>query len=452
MRLSNRGAGLTTFALVGFLIASMIVFSLVALPELLPALVPSLRSGTIEVQVTSTSGAMAPPWLLFLEVTVESIEVHRTGVGEGAWVSVLEGSKTLELLNIGTTSVSLGETIVGVGEYNVVKVGLGPPMANIRGVNVTLKSPAQDLKVATNFMITERKHVTLFLDLSYETDVILFSQRFDPYITVTAGGAWKTPSGTGVNLKPIASFGPETHGAGESDNFTFTIQPGSEIQNYLLHTKGGSAPEDTFDVDIAETGEFWYGLSGDLWFLGGNLTAGTYNVTTYVSDTAAAPITFSVSLFHIPRMPTDLSEAVFSGLDPATRPPTLGLNEFAVYFDDAGLYDVGLGLGDGDYEFLMNNNPIGVVTNNRTVTLHLDQGLHTFQVLGDFSGAGRDTSWIVSIVPVPAPPEIALSREAMIATALLVLAAVLLVIDFTRRRFGRRKSDDNKPTTEFVVY
>jgi hypothetical protein len=435
-------AGLTTFALAGLLIASVVVFSLVALPELLPAFVPALRSGTLDINVISTSGATAPNELLGLSLTINSLDLHRTGVGEGDWVPFLTAPKLLQPLNIGANETSLGEVSLPVGEYNLVRVSLGPTVAIIRGINFTLKGPSQDLKISTNFMISQKKHSTLVMDLSFDPGAMILARRFDPYFTVTVSGPSITPPVQMPHLTPIASIGPETLNASQSDSFNLTIQPGSEVENYLLHAKGGFGLDDTFDVDNFESGEFWYGISGDAWFLGGNLTSGTYNITVRVSDSAADPVTFEVGVYRIPAVPTEFPALVFSGLDPSTRPATLAIDEIAVSVDKSGLFDLGLGVTSGDYEFLVDNNPAAAVLNNRTVTVQLDAGVHTFQISGDLSGSGNDTVWTVSIVPLPNTPDIVLSNEALIATALVVAAVILLIIDLVRRRVASRGSRD----------
>ena len=94
------------------------------------------------------------------------------------------------------------------------------------------------------------------------------------------------------------------------------------------------------------------------------------------------------------------------------------MNEFALYLDKPGMYDFYLGAKEGDYEFLVDNNPASVASGDHMVTLELQSGLHTFQIFTGFSGSGRDTSWSVGIVPV-AEFSRALSREATLATWLL---------------------------------
>jgi hypothetical protein len=416
-----------TFASAGFLIASILIFSLVALPELFPSVYPQLRYGTVGIRVISTSGELVQPQVLSMEVTVSSIAVHRVGVGEGAWITVVDKATQLDPVEISSTPVTLKEAKIPIGDYNLLRMSFGEATATIGNANVTLKSPTQELKISTAFTVSEGKHSSLVIDMSFNEPEVILGDRFDPYVTVTVEQPGHAPLSTIASLKPVASFGPRTLSPGESESSTFAIEPGSDIQNYLVHAVGGSGVENTFELEIVETGEFWYELTGDLWFLGGNLTAGSYHMNVHASDAAVEDVRFTVSLYLVPHVTDDVPDAAFSGLVPGESSFSIQLNEFALYLDQPGLYDFYLDITSGDYEFLVDNNPTSVISKPQTVTLQLDSGLHTFQVLTDFSGSGRDTSWTVGIVPVLGTPARPLSREAVIATALLIIAVVLFV-------------------------
>ena len=454
MHLSNEEVGLRTYALAGLLIASVILFSLVALPELMPALLPSLRTGTVEIRAISTSGLTAPILISELGVTIDSISLHRIGIGEGTWIPVLDKPESLKPTEIGNVPDVLEEAKVPIGDYNLASVSLGGAWAVISVGNVTLKYPSQDLKIATSFTISEEKRVILTLDLSFDQETIIPSPHsFVPYFTVTIEEPTQTFPPTIASLKSLASLGPYRLGRGESKSSTFTIEPDSAVENYLVHTEGGSGVENTFDLEIVETGELWHDLTGSLWFLGGNLTAGTYTMNVTVSDFATSPVDFTVNLYRVPQISGDIPEAGFSGLIPAVSTsssqvnPSLVVNEFALNLDHAGLYDFYLGVKSGDYEFLVDNNPTAVVFNNHTVTVQLEPGLHTFQVIGDLSGSGSSTSWSVGVVPVPIERGQPVSNEAILATGLLVVAIVAFVGDIALRRLRRRGPEPGERET-----
>jgi hypothetical protein len=319
-----------------------------------------------------------------------------------------------------------------------MKISLVDETATIRGLNVTLKGPNQDLKVPMALAVSEGKRSNLIIDLSFNEPAVAISQSFDPYITVTIEQPGHAPLSTIASLKPLASLGPGTLGAGESRSLTFTVEPGAVVQNYLVHAEGGSGLENTFELEIAETGEFWYGLTGNLWFLGGNLTSGTYNMSVRTSQEATKDVKFAVNLYSVPRITGDLPDAAFSGFVPAESSQSIQVNEFALYLDKPGMYDFYLGAKEGDYEFLVDNNPASVASGDQMVTLELQSGLHTFQIFTGFSGSDRDTSWSVGMVPVVEFSR-ALSREATLATWLLAIAIIVFIVDVSLRFIRTRK-------------
>jgi hypothetical protein len=196
--------------------------------------------------------------------------------------------------------------------------------------------------------------------------------------------------------------------------------------------------QNTFDLGINETGEFWYGLTGNVWLLGGNLTSGTHHMNVRASPGAMTAVSFTVDLYRIPRIPEDLPNASFSGLVPGQPSQPIRVNEFALHLDQAGTYDFYLSAKIADYEFLVDNNPESIVSGDRMVTLQLQSGLHTFQIFTDFSGSARDTSWSVGVVPAPAEAVHPLSSEAILSTGLLVVASLVFVVDISVRQLRRR--------------
>jgi hypothetical protein len=436
--LSEDRLSLVTFASAGLLIASILIFSLVAMPELLPAVYPQLRHGTVAARIVSTSGQLVVPVVSVMEVTIASMQLHRVGVGEGTWVTVLGTPMSLNPIEIAQRPFSLNQVEIPIGDYNLMKISFGNLTATMRGLNVTLKGPTQDLKVPTALTVAEGKRTNLIVDLSFNEAAVATANQFDPYITVTVEQQGHAPISTIVSLKPLASLGSDTLGPGESKSSTFTVQPGAAVENYLVHAEGGLGLENTFDLEINETGEFWYGLTGDLWLLGGNLTSGTYHMNVHASPGATERMRFAVNLYRVPRIATDLPDASFSGLVPSQSSQSIRVNEFALYLDQPGMYDFYLSVKTGDYEFLVDNNPESVVGGDRMVTLQLQSGLHTFQIFADVYGSGRDTSWSVGVVPAPGEAAHPLSKEAILSTGLLIIAALVFVVDVSIRRLRRR--------------
>jgi hypothetical protein len=440
--LSQDRLSIITFATAGFLIASILIFGLVAMPELLPAAYPQLRHGTVGIRVISTSGQIIGPPVSSVAITVVSIRLHRVGVGEGSWINLLEHPLLLNPIEMAGNAVNLNEVDVPIGDYNLIGVSFGNVTAIVGAMNVTLKVPAQEFKTPVALTVHEGEHDNLVVDLSFNEPAVSISRSFEPYITVTAEQAGHATLATIESLKPITSIGPDTLGPEQAKSYTFTVVPGGAVDNYLVHIEAVSSVADTFDLEIVETGEYWYDLTGNLWFLGGNLTSGTYHANVQTSPGTTGRIMFAISLYGVPRITGDLPDVAFAGLVPGGSSRSIRVNEFALYLSQPKSYDFYLGVKAGDYEFLVDNNPIAVVNNDQMVTLQLDGGLHTFQIFADFSGSGRDTSWIVGIVPVPSAANQPLSREAILSTALLLVAVLVFVVDVIVRDLRRKRLDE----------
>jgi hypothetical protein len=369
------------------------------------------------------------------------MQLHRVGVGEGTWVPLLGAPLSLNPVDIAEEPFRLSEVEIPIGDYNLMKISLGNLTATIRGRNVTLSAPTQDQKVPAAFTVAEGKRISLVVDLSFNEAAVATAKQFIPYVTVTIEQPGVASLSTIASTKPLASIGPGTLGANESKSSTFTVDPGAAVENYLVHAQGGLGGQNTFNIEILETGEFWYGLAGNLWFLGGNLTSGTYHIIVGTDPWASGRMTFAVNLYSVPRITGDLPDVAFSGLVPAQSFQSIQVNEFALYLDNPGSYDFYLGVKAGDYEFLVDDNPESIVSGDHMLTLQLNSGLHTFQIFADFSGSGRDTSWTVGIVPAPNEAGQPLSREATLSTGLLLVAALVFTVDVGVRQLRRRARD-----------
>jgi len=411
------------------------------MPELMPAALPQLRHGTVGIRVISTSGQIIGIPVSGIAITVESIRLHRVGVGEGTWINILGQPVLLKPIEMAGKPVMLNEVSLPIGDYNLMGLSFGNVTAIIREMNATLKAPTQEFKTPVALTVREGKRSNLVIDLSFNEPAVSISKSFDPYITVTVEQPGLGSLSTVASLRPIASIGPDTVGPEQTKSYTFTVEPGAVVDNYLVHVEAVPSVENTFDLEIVETGEYWYDLTGNLWFLGGNLTSGTYHVNAQAGPGTTADVEFAVTLYSVPRITGDLPDIAFSGFVPGGSSRYIQVNEFALYLDRQGTWDFYLGVKGSDYEFLVDNNPASVASNDQMVSLQLDSGLHTFQVFADFSNSGRDTAWSVGIVPVTDVNQ-PLSREAMLSIGLLVVAAFVFVVDVSVRYVRRKRLDD----------
>ena len=445
--MSQSYGGLVTFVLAGFLLASIVIFGVTALPEIVPFLSPVLKTGDVIINVTSSSTVEGFEGDR-IYLVVNKIEFRRVGVSGGAWLNGLAQAREVELVAVGRRPMNLGDIRLPIGEYNLARISLGSASFHSSGSNVTLKVPSNIALTPVDFVVTETLPVTLLLDIAFdEVAVYSFVHRFIPYPSMVVE---QEPSHepTMERLHLIASFGPETRSPGDDSSFKFEIARGFEVENYMLYAKGGSSGGDAFDVEVQETGEFWYDISGEAWFLGGNLTAGSYTVNVHVIESAPGPLTFLLKIFRLPRVPSDLSRPGFSGLSRAEEAVFPPINEVGVYFENMGAYNIYLAVGTGDYEFLADNGPIAVVNSNRTVTLELSEGLHTFQILPDYSGSGRDTSWAMVITWIPTQSGPSFSSTGIAGIVLLIAAASAFVLNYGLTRIAARRIErsSSRPT------
>ena len=434
--MSESYGGLVTFVLTGFLLASIVIFSVVAVPEMVPFFSPALKTGDVTIYVTSSSAEGFEDSRIYVVLT--DIELRRAGVSEGTWVKGLSDQRQVELVDPGKSPQVLTEVRLPIGKYNLARISISNASLYTAGSVIALKVPSNIPVAPVDFVVTEERPVTLVLDIAFDQGTLMPLRRFDPYLSmaVKQEPAYE-PS---INqLSAIASFGPKTQQPGGEWTFKFEITSGHEVQNYLVYAKGGSTGNETFDIEMKQTEESWRDISGEAWFLGGNLTAASYDVTVRISDEALQPVTFLIKLFQVPRVPTDLSQPSFGGLTRTPQSAPAPINEIGLYVERAGSYNIYLGVGSGDFEFLADNGFISVVTSNRTVTLDLSEGFHSFQILPDYSGSGRDTSWVLVLTWIPTTSGASLSPVAVLATMLLIASATLLAINLTLTRLVARR-------------
>ena len=442
--MSETYGGLVTFVLTGFLLASIVIFSVVAVPEIVPFFSPALKTGDVTVDVTSTTAQGFEDYRIY--VVVNDIEFHRVGVSEGTWVKTLGDSRQVELVDVSMSPQVLVEARLPIGQYSLARISITNASLYSAGSMRPLKVPSNIPVTPVEFVVTEEAPVTLVLDIAFDSGTLTVLRRFDPYLSLAV--KQEPAHEPSMNkLSTIASFGPKTQQPGGQWTFRFEIKNGSEVKNYLLYASGGSNGNATFDIEVRQTGELWRGISGEEWFLGGNLTAGTYDVTVRVNDQAPQPVTFAIKIFQVPSVPSDVAQPSFEGETRAPSSEPAPINELGFNFERAGSYNIYLAVGSGDFGFFADNNPISAVNSNRTVTLELSEGFHSFQIIPDYSGSGRDTSWLIVFVWIPTSPRPSLSPAAVLATALLIASASLWALNLMLTRIVERRVERSSSRT-----
>jgi hypothetical protein len=434
--MSESYGGLVTFVLTGFLLASILMFSLVALPEVVPFFSPALKTGDVTIGATCSSAQGLEDYRIY--VVLNDIEFHRVGVSEGTWIKILNYPRQVELIDAGRTPRVLAEARLPIGEYNLARVSISNASLYAAGSSAALKVPSNIPVTPVDFVVIEKVPMMLELDIAFDPGTLTTLWRLDPYLSMAV--KQEPAHELSMNqLSAIASFGPKTQQPGGEWAFRFEITSGHEVQNYVLYAKGGSSGNETFDIEMKQTGEFWHGISGEAWLLGGNLTAASYDVTVHISDEAPQPVTFFVKIFQVPTVPSNLSQPSFEGVTHSPQSAPAPINEIGLYIERAGSYNIYMGVGSGDFEFLADNNPISVVSSNRTVTLDLSEGFHSFQILPDYSGSGRDTSWLLIFTSISTPSGPSFSPAAVLATMLLMASATLWALNLVFTRIVERR-------------
>jgi hypothetical protein len=434
------GNRLVSFVLAGFLIASVIVFSMTVIPEIAPSIFPAFKTGTVSMQLTITASPPGAVYLggLRLLVTIESVELRRVGLAGGTSVQALSGPTVIESVPVYETAIFLAQADVPVGDYSFVGVRFGSTSYLVDDLNFTAQVPARDIAVPASFSVFEGRTTTLMMDVSFDVYALAGNQRFQPIVLITAAEP-TAPIAPGEAQRPIASSGPTSLKPGQNMTFVFQVMPHEELEQYLLKVEGSPEVNETVTVEVPETAEFWSDISGTVWLLGGNLTAGLYHVITDMSSEAARPASITVSVFGIPQIRGTSSPVSFSGYSAGTS--YAGVNEMALYFDEGGTYKFYLLLGRGNYGFFVDYGAIAAVTRDQTVTLSLEKGLHTFQIVPDYLGVKADTDWTVVVAPAPSETAVSLTASSVLGIVLLVAAISMIVVKYSYDRLTRPKKE-----------
>jgi hypothetical protein len=436
----RHGNKLVSFTLAGFLIASIIVFSVTVIPEIAPSVFPAFKTGTVAMQMTI---AASSPSVVSLEgvhlfVTIESVELHKLGVAGGMSVQALNRPAVIESLPIYETALFLGEADVPVGDYSFASIRFGSTSYVVDDLNFTTQVPARDIAAPAVFAVLEARTTTVTWHVSFDAYALAHDQRFQPVVLITT--AEPSPAlRPGNALRPIASSGPTSLNPGQNMTFVFEIKPGEVVENYLLKVEESPKVNETVTVDVPESGEFWSDLSGTVWLLGGNMTAGLYHVITDISGETGTPATITVSLFEIPHITGTGSSVSFSGYSPSMS--QAGVNQIALYFDEGGSYKFYLLLGKGNYGFSVDYGSIAAVTRNQTITLSVEKGLHTIQIVPDYLNIKADTAWTIIGASAPSGTVSSLTTSSVLGVVLLVVAILLNVFRYSYGRLLVRRED-----------
>jgi len=125
--------------------------------------------------------------LLQLNLTVKSIQIHKTGTNEtdnnitaAGWITIFNGTKKFDLLNYtGDVTALIGESELETGKYTQIRLYISSAVARmsmwIEGIpmvkNYDTKIPSNVLKLIHPFTVEANKTLVLTLDFDVENSV-----------------------------------------------------------------------------------------------------------------------------------------------------------------------------------------------------------------------------------------------------------------------------------------
>ncbi len=145
--------------------------------------------GILEFRVTD-----APAYdISAVHVTVNNIQVHQSGTEneEAGWKTVIDESKTFELLALRGIEEVLGSTEIESGHYTQIRLDVESVSATIDGETQEADVPSDKLKLVSSFEIGDGEMTVVTLDIDAEESVIVTGSgqvKFKPAIKVLVGG------------------------------------------------------------------------------------------------------------------------------------------------------------------------------------------------------------------------------------------------------------------------
>ena len=122
--------------------------------------------GTLEVRVTD----LPSPTITAIDITVESIEVHRASDGE--WVKVVEGPVSFDLIAVAGVEEFLGSEELTPGEYTQIRLRITSTTITDDGEKLDANVPGDTLRVVRPFTINDGETTIATLDFDAARSVV----------------------------------------------------------------------------------------------------------------------------------------------------------------------------------------------------------------------------------------------------------------------------------------
>jgi hypothetical protein len=146
--------------------------------------------GILEILVTD-----APAYdISAVDMTIANIEVHlgiedeeQEDVDEDGWETVIEGSRSFELLALRGIEAFLGSKELEIGHYTGIRMDIEEVIVTVDGGTRSATVPGGKLKLISSFNIEAGKTTALTLDFDAEKSVVIAGNgkvNFKPTIKI----------------------------------------------------------------------------------------------------------------------------------------------------------------------------------------------------------------------------------------------------------------------------
>lgn len=154
-----------------YLVVLIVVIAVVAIAWYMTSVV----TGTLVMQITDAPSDFN---ISKAEVTISSVEVHKSGVGGqenstigAGWHMVVEETMVFDLIAIKDVREFLGEAELTPGKYTQIRLSLDKALVTIDGTEHDLEVPSEKIKLVKPFNMREGITTTLILDFDAQESI-----------------------------------------------------------------------------------------------------------------------------------------------------------------------------------------------------------------------------------------------------------------------------------------
>ena len=148
-------------------------------------LIRPAATGTLQVKITDAAENITA-----LNLDISRIDVHMAGTETNAttgnetsgeetndtstagWTTVVQGPKTIDLIQVKGVTDLLGETALQPGKYTQIRVYVTSATATINGQTQTLKIPSGAIKFIHPFTIVANQTTSLIIDFNADRSIV----------------------------------------------------------------------------------------------------------------------------------------------------------------------------------------------------------------------------------------------------------------------------------------